>query len=164
MAGIGEASAIIAVAQIGITLSRTIFEFVGEVKDAPKQVRLIGREICTTSERLEEVGRLVDTNHTRQLFSEGGIASAKRCSNDCDDIITEVSALLAKGGWKPGSAAPELKDLDVSWLQALRWPLLRLRLAGPQADLEKLKASLSLLFNSAMANAQVPPLRSGGLG
>ena len=153
MAGIGEASAIIAVAQVGIKLSKTIFEFASEVRDAPKEIRRIGRDICTTSERLEEIGRLIEKNPISHLFSEGGIASAIRCSNDCDEIITEVTILLAKGGWVSGSAALDKKDLDISLLDALRWPFIRSKLASPQAELEKVKASLTLLFNSAMANA-----------
>lgn len=153
MAGIGEASAIIAVAQVGIKLSKTIFDFASEVSDAPKEIRRIGRDICTTSERLEEIGRLIEKNPISHLFSEGGIASAIRCSNDCDEIITEVTILLAKGGWVSGSAALDKKDLDISLLDALRWPFIRSKLASPQAELEKVKASLTLLFNSAMANA-----------
>lgn len=155
MAGIGEASAIIAVAQIGITLSKTIFEFATEIRDAPKAICRIGRDICTTSERLEEVGRLIEKNNTTQLFSETGIASAVRCSKDCKDIIADVSKVLAKGGWVPGSAALDKKDLDISLFETLRWPFVKTQLVGPQADLEKVKASLSLLFNSAMANAYV---------
>ena len=153
MAGIGEASAIIAVAQVGIKVSKTIFEFVGEAKDAPKEIRRIGRDICTTSERLEEIGRLIDNNHTSRFFNQGGIASAVRCSNDCKEIIAQVNGLLAKGGWVAESAAPEKKDFDVSLLDSLRWPFVRIKLASPQADLEKVKASLSLLFNSVMATA-----------
>ena len=153
MAGIGEASAIIAVAQIGIQTSKTIFEFVGEVKDAPIEIRRIGRDICTTSERLEEIGKLIDKNSTSQLVSKGGIASAVRCSSDCDEIITQVSRLLAKGGWVSGPAALEKRDLDITLFEALRWPFVRVKLASPQADLERVKASLSLLFSSAMANA-----------
>jgi hypothetical protein len=153
MAGIGEATAIIAVAQIGIQASKTIFEFVGEVKEAPKEIRRIGRDICTTSERLEEIGRLIDNNHTSRFFNQGGIASAVRCSNDCKEIITQVNGVLAKGGWIADAAALEKKDFDISLLDALRWPFLRTKLASPQADLEKVKASLSLLFNSVMATA-----------
>ena len=155
MAGIGEASAIIAIAQVGIKVSKIIFEYAGEVKEAPKEISRIGRDICTTSERLEEIGRLINKNHTSHLFSEGGIASARRCSTDCSEIINQVSGLLAKGGWVSAPANLEKKDLDISLLGALRWPFVRVKLASPQADLERVKASLSLLFNSAMANALV---------
>ena len=153
MAGIGEATAIIAVAQLGITVARSIFEYSGEVKDASNEIRRIGRDLCTTSERLEEIGRLIENNHTTQLFSEGGIASAVRCSNDCREIVDQVRDLLAKGGWASESAALEKKDIDISMLTSFRWPFVKTKLASPQADLERVKASLSLLFNSAMANA-----------
>lgn len=153
MAGIGEATAIITVAQVGISLSQAIIGFVGEVRDAPKSIRRIGREISTTSERLEEIGHLIDRNATSHLFSKGGIASAVRCSSDCGEIITQVSGILGKAGWIPGSGALEKKDIDISLIDSFWWPFLRKKLIAPQADLEKLKASLSLLFNSAMANA-----------
>ena len=153
MAGIGEASAIIAIAQLGIKFSKTIFEYAGEVKEAPKEIRRIGRDLCTTSERLEEIGRLINQNPTNHLFNEGGIASAARCSSDCNEIIVQVTGLLAKSGWVSGAGALQKKDLDISLLESLRWPFVRAKLASPQADLERVKASLSLLFNSAMANA-----------
>lgn len=155
MAGIGEASAILAVAHIGIGLSQTIVEFIGEAKDASSDIRRIAREICTTSERLEEIGRLIDKNSINHLFSTGGISSAIRCSRDCEEIIAQVSGVLAKGGWIPGSTALDAKDIDISLFQSVRWPFLKAKLAGPQADLEKVKASLSLLFNSAMANLYI---------
>ena len=155
MAGIGEASAIIAVAKFGISLSKDIFEFAAEARDAPKAISYIGRDICTTSERLEEVGRLIDSNNTTKLFSITGIASAVRCSNDCKDIIADVSKVLTKGGWTSGSGALDKKDLKISFFVTLRWPIVKTQLIGPLAELEKLKASLCLLFTSAMANAYV---------
>ena len=120
MAGIGEATAIIAVAQIGITFSKTIFEFAAEIKNAPKAICRIEKNICTTSEKLEEVGRLIKKNNTTHLSSKTGIASAVRCSNDCKDIIADVNKMLAKRGWIPGSADPDKKDLNVSLFEALR--------------------------------------------
>lgn len=156
MAGIGEATAIIAIAQVGIQLSKTIFEFASEVRDAPKEIRRVGRDICTTSERLEEIGRLIEKNPISYLFSERGIVSVICCFNECEEIITEVSILLAKGGWISEPATLAKKDLDISLLEALKWPFIRSKLASPQAELEKVKANLTLLFNSAMANAWVP--------
>ena len=153
MAGIGEASAIIAIAQIGVKVSKTIFEYASEAKDAPNEISRIGRDLCTTSERLEEIGKLIDRNPATQLFNAGGIASAVRCSNDCKEIVDQVTGLLAKSGWTADPETLEKKDLDIGLIESLRWPLVRKKLASPQADLERVKASLSLLFNSVMANA-----------
>ena len=155
MAGIGEASAIITIAQVGINLSIKIFEFATEIRDARGAIYRIGRDICTTSERLEEVGRLIQENNKTKLFSETGIASAVRCSKDCKDIIDDVNKVLAKAGWVPGSADLDKKNLDISLFETLRWPFVKTQLVDLQADLEKVKASLSLLFNSVMANAYV---------
>jgi len=78
MAGIGEASAILAVAQIGISLSNTLITYFGEVQDAPIRIQHIGNEVLITSERLKDIGELVDKNHQTRIFSDEGVS--QRCS------------------------------------------------------------------------------------
>ncbi|KAL8978812.1 MAG: hypothetical protein Q9177_006303, partial [Variospora cf. flavescens] len=78
MAGIGEASAILAVAHIGISLSNTLIAYVNEVQDAPHRIHRIGNEILTTSERLKDIGELVETNGKTQTLSKKGVESAEQ--------------------------------------------------------------------------------------
>ena len=151
MAGIGEASAIIGVAQAGITLSQTIIAFVGDVKDAPATIVRIGNEISTTSNRLKEVGSLIEENNVTELLNEEGVGDAARCSYECDLILSQVGNLLVKGGWRRDSKALEKKDLDLSIFSALRWPFLKSRIESPRAELQIIKADLNIIFTSAMA-------------
>lgn len=150
-AGIGEASAILTVAQLGITLSNTLITYIGEVQDAPERIQRIGNEIATTSERLKDIGEIIEKNQTISIFSDEGIRSALRCSTECKKIIVDLQAVLAKGGWRQTSRALEKDEIDISLFSSLRWPFLKTKLEVPRAELQRIKIDLSLLFSSAMA-------------
>ena len=143
-AGIGEASAILSVAQIGISLSKTLITYIEEVKDAPSHIQRIGNEILTTSERLKDIGELVNQNPHTKVFSEEGINSAVRCSSECQEIIRDVKSVLLKGGWK------EKDEVDPSLFSTFRWPFAKIKLEVPRAELHRIKLDLSLLFSAAM--------------
>ncbi|KAL9607653.1 MAG: hypothetical protein Q9167_007457 [Letrouitia subvulpina] len=151
VAGIGEASAILTVAQLGITLSNTLITYIGEVKDAPERIQRIGNEIATTSERLKDIGEIVEKNQTIYIFSDEGVRSALRCSIECKKIIVDLQAILAKGGWRQTSSALEKDEIDISLFSSLKWPFLKTKLEVPRAELQRIKVDLSLLFSSAMA-------------
>lgn len=151
MAGVGEASAIIAIAQFGVKFSVTVWEFAGEVRGARKEIGRLVNNIRTTSERLQEIGRLVKENPVSRLFNEVGIEGAVRCSNDCEDIIKDVTKVLVKEGREPSLKTLEQKDLDISKLEAWFWPFVKKKLVSPQAELERVKANLMLLLYTAMA-------------
>ena len=150
-AGIGEASAILAVAQIGISLSNSLISYIGEVQDAPFRIQRISNEVATTSERLRDIGGLVSENHKTNIFSEEGISSAIRCSDECCKIIEDVKSILRKGGWQQKSIAFDKEEIDTSLFSTLRWPFLKRSLEVPRAELQRIKIDLSLLFSSAMA-------------
>ena len=133
MAGIGEASAILAVAQLGISLSNSLISYIGEVQDAPFRIQRISNEVATTCERLRDIGDLVDRNHQTHIFSEEGVQSAVRCSEECQKIIEDVKTVLRKGGWQQKSKSLEKDEIDVSLFSSLRWPFLKRSLEVPRA-------------------------------
>ena len=150
MAGIGEASAIISVAQIGISLSKTLITYIEEVKTAPSHIRWVGNEILTTSERLKDIGELVNQNPHTKIFNEEGINSAVRCSSECQVIISDFKSVLCKGGWRSYPGDSEKDEIDPSLFSTLRWPFAKIKLEVPRAELQRIKSNLSLLFQAAM--------------
>ncbi|KAL8995989.1 MAG: hypothetical protein Q9169_004405 [Polycauliona sp. 2 TL-2023] len=151
MAGIGEASAILAVAHIGITLSTTLIAYVGEVQDAPFRIQRIGNEILTTSERLKDIGELVEANNETQTLSGEGIQSAVRCSDDCGIILNQLRGVLKKGGWQQGPDGQGKEEIDISLFSSMRWPFSKSKIEVTLAELTRAKLDLMLLFSSAMA-------------
>ena len=155
MAGIGEASAIIAVAQAGISLSMVIIAYVGDVRDAPKSISRIGNEIKSTSGRLEEIAEIIRDNPNTRLLLDTAVGDATRCSSECELILAQVGNLLVKGGWKRDSTGLSKNDIDTSVVASLKWPFLKTRLDTPRVELQRIKADLILLFNVAMARKYV---------
>jgi hypothetical protein len=151
MAGVGEASAIITVASLGISLSNTLIAYIGEVRDPPGRIERVGNEVLTTSERLKEIGELVARNPQPNFFNHEGIKSAKSCSDECNQVIEEVRQTLQKSGWVPKSQVVEKNEIDISLFSSFRWPFTRTKLDVPRAELQRIKIDLSLLFSSAMA-------------
>ena len=151
MAGIGEASAILAVAHIGISLSKTLIAYVGEVQSAPSRIQRIGNEVRTTSERLKDIGELVKTNAETQTLSHEGVQSAVRCSADCQNILIQLQGVLKKGGWQQRSDTQEKEEIDISLFSSLRWAFSSTKLEVPLTELTRVKSDLMLLFSSAMA-------------
>lgn len=149
-AGIGEASAILAVAQLGISLSRSLITYFEEVKGAPAHIRRIGNEILTTSEILKDIGELVNQNSHTKIFTEEGINSAVRCSKESQQIIQEVRVVLFKGGCQDYSRQSDEDEVEYSLFSTLRWPFVKSKLELPRAELQKIKLDLSLLFSAAM--------------
>ena len=145
-AGIGEASAILTVAQLGISLSKSLIAYIEEVKGGPSYIQRVGNEIRTTSERLKDIGELISENSHTKVFSEEGINSALRCSRECQQIIQDVRIVLYKGGWQDSDE----DTLDTSLFSTLRWPFVKVKLDVPRAELHRIKIDLSLLFSAAM--------------
>lgn len=155
MAGIGEATAIIAVAQAGISLSMVIIAYVGDVRDAPSSVARIGNEIKSTSGRLQEIAEIIRDNPVTGLLLDSAVGDATRCSSECELILAQVGNLLVKGGWKRDSTELSKDDIDTSVVASLKWPFLKTRLETPRVELQRIKADLMLLFNVAMARKYV---------
>lgn len=149
-AGIGEASAILTVAQLGISLSKSLITYIEEVKGAPAHIQRIGNEILTTSERLKDIGELVSQNSQTKVFNEEGINSAVRCSTECQQIIQDLRIVLCKGGWQDHPKESDKDVVDTSLFSTLRWPFIKIKLEVPRAELHRIKIDLSLLFSAAM--------------
>lgn len=149
-AGIGEASAILTVAQLGISLSNSLITYIEEVKGASLRIQRIGNEILTTSERLKDIGELISQNSHTKVFSEEGVNSAVRCSTECQQIIQDVRIVLFKTGWQDRSIDSGKDEVDSSLFSSLRWPFVKTKLEVPRAELHRIKLDLSLLFSAAM--------------
>lgn len=151
MAGIGEAITILSVASIGISLSNTLIAYVSEVQDAQNRIQRISNEILTTSERLKEIGDLVDKNGQTHTFSDEGVQSAVRCSEVCKTVLSELKSILSKGGWRQRTDGQVKDEIDTSIFSKMRWPFVKTKLEVPRAELSKIEIDLTLLFSSAMA-------------
>ena len=103
MAGIGEASAILAVAQVGISLSFTLISFMGDVRDSRKRIKIVPDEISLTSQRLKELGGLIEKNDQTKFFGKGSLKSTVTLAKGCETALTEIRLVLKKASPNCGS-------------------------------------------------------------
>lgn len=145
MAGLGEASAIIGVAETGLKLSSALWKYVNEVRSAPEHIRRIANLVQTTSEQLKQVGQLIESNPQTNILRDTGIRSAQRCSDDCAQILRSLRMKLCKNGWQQDSADLQA-EVDVDILSRYRWPFIKSELDTPRIELDRIKLDLTLIL------------------
>jgi hypothetical protein len=149
MAGIGEASAIIAVAQLGLTLASTLASFVGDYKEAGNRMNNLSDEIQITSASLQQLGDLAKRN---RLHGERGVLEATNLTERCRLVIFEIRTILKKGDRPLNPSVIDKAEIELSCYKRLKWTTyLRSRLEIPRLELSRLKTDLMLTFLSMIA-------------
>lgn len=83
MAGIGEASAIIAVISLGFTLSTTLTTYVADVRDGQDEIASLANDLKGTAILMQELARLLTEDLSTHGWSAGGRFLARKCFMDC---------------------------------------------------------------------------------
>src|ERR1700712_4740926 len=93
MAGIGEASAIIGVVQVGFSLARTLNTYIGDFKDSRESIIGLAAELDATIIQVKELNSLVISS---KAASDGSKKLAEKCVKDSDRLIKKLVELLTK--------------------------------------------------------------------
>ena len=149
MAGIGEASAIIAVAQVGLSFAQTLVAFVGDYRDAATRISNLSDEVRVTSSCLQQLGELANQN---RLYGKRGILEARSLTKRCDTVVWEIRTTLKKGDEPLDPKVIKKDEIELSCFDRLKWATwIKSKLDLPRLELERLKADLTLTFVSLMA-------------
>jgi hypothetical protein len=149
MAGIGEASAILGVAQIGIQLAQTLVTVIGDFRDAAVNINRLRDEIHLTSICLQQLGDLAKEG---RLIAGRGVLEATNLRERCRAVIWEIRIIIQKGDNPLNPEEITKDDIDVSYFTAWKWALwTKKHLEDPRLELDRLKNSMTLTFVSHMA-------------
>lgn len=149
MAGIGEASAIITVAQLGLSLASALIAFVGEYKEAESRISNLSNEIGVTSACLQRLG---DLAQRKGLYGDRGALEAASLTERCRVVIFEIRTTLKKGDDPLDPKVVKKTEIEISFFDKFKWAAWSQRkLDVPRAELERLKADITLTFVSLMA-------------
>ena len=149
MAGIGEASAILGVAQIGLQLAQTLVTVIGDFRDAATNINRLRDEIHLTSVCLQQLGDLAKED---RLIPGRGVLEATNLRERCRGVIWEIRTIIKKGDnpLRPDEITKD--DIDVSYFMAWKWALwTKKHLEDPRQELDRLKDSMTLTFVTHMA-------------
>ncbi|OJK01948.1 hypothetical protein ASPACDRAFT_58347 [Aspergillus aculeatus ATCC 16872] len=102
------ASAVLAFAQLGLSLATTLNTYIADVRHGRDDIANLANEIEATVSHAQELDRIIQENKTTARWSAHGLFLAKKCLQDCQDVIQRLSRLLRRsggGGTMPAAAA-----------------------------------------------------------
>ena len=150
MAGVGEASAIVGVIQIGFSLAKTLNTYLSDVSEAGDDISSLVSDIEATFGQLRDLGKLIERNETTKAWTDDGLRNAKRCVTDCEKIISKLRKLLKKSTASATSDEVTRDEIDVSKLERARWPFIKPRLEVRRKELQSIKQDIMIAYSSYM--------------
>ncbi|KAI4622313.1 hypothetical protein J4E83_005055 [Alternaria metachromatica] len=139
---IGLAASIIQIAGAGAKLSVALYNFTNSAARADQDVKDIADDVKLTSNALESVGRVFESEEAGSIVSKKAIQDANNIIKKCQSVFDEVSEIVEK---RRKTAKDGKKSLSV--MGKLAWPMKEQRVELNQRRLESLKNSLVLLLH-----------------
>ena len=91
MAGIGEAGAIIAIAQTGFALASKLAVFLGDYRTATDTIKSLREELERTSTTLRDLGELAEQNGLR---NSRRVTDTQKLAERVDKTICDIETIL----------------------------------------------------------------------
>lgn len=132
MSGIGEASAVIGVVQVGFSLARTLNTYIGDYKDSRDSIISLAAELDATIIQVKELNSLIASSKSA---SDGSKKLAEKCTKDSDRLVKKLVELLTKARLpEDPDAIVNISPGDIipSRLTRAYWPFVK-----PQVDVVK---------------------------
>lgn len=148
LGGIGDVSAILGVAQIGLQLAQTLVTVIGDYRDAATNINRLRDEVHLTSICLQQLGDLAKQN----LLRDYGILETTNLRDRTRAVLWEIRTTVKKGDNPLHPVEITKEEIDVTYFQSWKWALwTKKQLEEPRQELDRLKDSMTLTFVSHMA-------------
>jgi hypothetical protein len=144
LAVIGVIASVAQLADYGFKLSIKLFTFGEAVSRADKSIRSLSNEVSVTSAVLKELGEILKADNTH-VVSERAIEATEQTVRECNGIFEKLDKLLEK--CRGGFGSEKGKEADkMGRLERLRWPFFQPKMDLLRSNLDRLKASLTLML------------------
>ncbi|KAI4659221.1 uncharacterized protein J4E78_005647 [Alternaria triticimaculans] len=130
------------IAGAGAKLSVALYNFTNSAARADQDVKDIADDVELTSNALESVGRVFESEEAGSIVSKKAIQDANNIIKKCQSVFHEVSEMVEK---RRKTAKDGKKSLSV--MGKLAWPMKEQRVELNRRRLESLKNSLVLLLH-----------------
>jgi len=148
LAAVGVVASIAQLADYGLQLSVKLFTFGQAVYHADKSVRDISNDVSLTSSVLKELGGVLKRDDEARLLSEQAVKAAEQTVKECLRVFKELDDALASSMTKMGLTQDAgKKKPGASAIARFKWPFLQPKMELLRSNLDRLKASLSLMLN-----------------
>ncbi|KAL1794223.1 hypothetical protein ACET3X_007644 [Alternaria dauci] len=139
---IGLAASIIQIAGAGAKLSVALYNFTNSAAQADQEIRDIADDVDLTSNALESVGKVFESEDAKSIVSKKAVQDAHKIIKKCQGVFDELSGIVEKRR-KMGKDGKK----TLSMMGKLAWPMKEQRVELNRRRLESLKNSLVLLLH-----------------
>lgn len=146
MAGIGEASAILTVAEAGFSLASKLKDLFDDYKNAAGTIEKLREELEATSKSLQNLGEFAEQNG---LHNKNAVADAKILTDRCQRTISDIKTLMRLES-VPSDPASTSSEAELTRLDRVKWVFSKSKLQVPRAELARLKLDMMLLYFTLM--------------
>jgi hypothetical protein len=139
---VGLVASIIQIAGAGTKLSSALYHFTTSAVRADQDITDIASDVELTSNALESVGKVFETEDAKSIVSKKAIQDANSIIKRCEAVFTDISELVEKR-----RKTSKNGKKNVSVMGKLSWPMKEQRVELHRRRLESLKNSLVLLLH-----------------
>lgn len=136
------AASALQVAGAGVSLAKTLHDYIAAVKGAQRHVKAVVVEVRLTASVLEHLGALLKENEAEKLCTADVISDADDALQGCRDAFGEIEEAFGSGL----RALPDGTRI-VSTTARFAWPFKKGKVEALQANLERLKSTLLLMLS-----------------
>ena len=138
MAGVGEASAIVALIGTAATLSKAVVDIASKYKNAGKQIESFGREVGILGNVLDQLHRLHEKDH---MEADDGVHSVTMTIlGQCAELFSELDTYKDALYSRPGSVR------SLTFRGKTKWVFTAAELDYIRTKLESVKTNLLLMM------------------
>ncbi|KAH8702180.1 hypothetical protein BGW36DRAFT_458939 [Talaromyces proteolyticus] len=161
---IGSVSAVLGIAEVGISTSFKLLSFAGQVKSSPSTITGIAQDTSLTVNMLQQLGELMKqqvpacgsfngelsgdkAGASNGIFNKEGLQTAQELASRSEDIFHRIDQELKKASKQISRKGLNRGEpIKLSAAEKLKWPFFQPRIEEIRAELKDVKASLTFLL------------------
>ena len=93
---LGVAASILQVADIGLRLSKRIYDYADSVASADGRLTRIGKHVDLTSEVVKQVADVFSSGVSEQIVSQKALKLGQDAAEECEEVFGELMGEIAK--------------------------------------------------------------------
>ena len=149
IAAIGIAASVTQLAEYGFQLSVKLFNFSQAVSAADQSIKAISNDVSLTSTVLQELCRIIKSDESH-VVSSRAVEATQQTVKECLQVFEQLNDALDKslvnlGLLELGEGKAKLKRGTVA-IEKLKWPFKQPKMELLRSNLDRLKASLTLML------------------
>lgn len=140
---VGLIASVASLADFGFKLSVKLFTYGQAMVNADKSIKDISNDISLTSTVLQELSGILKAGSS--IISAPAVSATENTVQECLSVFKELEAVL-ESSWTPFKEVNQKSARVERGLERMKWPFKQNKLEPLRANLDRLKASLTLML------------------